>query len=90
VSLTIGETPQHIAPVGSRLPSGPRSVLPDLELVRAGQPLNAEGAEQHATAIFKRPGIRLHIDLGLGTESAQVWTCDLSLEYVKINADYRS
>ncbi len=30
------------------------------------------------------------VHLGAGTESATVWTCDLSAEYVKINADYRT
>ena len=30
------------------------------------------------------------VDLGAGTESATVWTCDLSAEYVRINADYRT
>ncbi len=30
------------------------------------------------------------VHLGAGSESATVWTCDLSAEYVKINADYRT
>jgi len=30
------------------------------------------------------------VTLGRGEESATVWTCDLSYDYVKINADYRS
>jgi glutamate N-acetyltransferase/amino-acid N-acetyltransferase len=30
------------------------------------------------------------VDLGAGQASATVWTCDLSAEYVKINAEYRT
>ena len=30
----------------------------------------------------------LRLDLGLGAASGSVWTCDLSKEYVAINADY--
>lgn len=88
VNLFIGETEQHIAPPGQELPGGPRDTLADLQIVKAGQPFNSD--EEHATALFRRPGIKLHVDLGLGQESTRVWTCDLSLEYVKINADYRS
>jgi glutamate N-acetyltransferase/amino-acid N-acetyltransferase len=35
--------------------------------------------------------IDIEVDLGArGTHSATVWTCDLSAEYVAINADYRT
>ncbi len=34
--------------------------------------------------------ILVRVDLGRGTAQAQLWTCDLSYDYVKINADYRS
>ncbi|MFA7269148.1 MAG: bifunctional glutamate N-acetyltransferase/amino-acid acetyltransferase ArgJ [Sterolibacterium sp.] len=34
--------------------------------------------------------IVIRIDLGRGSALAKVWTCDLSYDYVKINADYRS
>jgi glutamate N-acetyltransferase/amino-acid N-acetyltransferase len=30
------------------------------------------------------------VDLGVGTASSTVWTCDLSAEYVRINAEYRT
>jgi glutamate N-acetyltransferase/amino-acid N-acetyltransferase len=32
----------------------------------------------------------VRIDLKRGSATTTVWTCDLSYEYVKINADYRS
>jgi glutamate N-acetyltransferase/amino-acid N-acetyltransferase len=30
------------------------------------------------------------VDLGSGPASSTVWTCDLSAEYVRINAEYRT
>jgi len=34
--------------------------------------------------------ITVRVELGRGTESTTFWTCDLSHDYVSINADYRS
>lgn len=34
--------------------------------------------------------ISMSIDLGAGEESATVWTCDFSYEYVKINGEYHT
>ena len=36
------------------------------------------------------PGDRVTVGLGVGTASSTVWTCDLSAEYVRINAEYRT
>src|SRR2546422_548273 len=57
--------------------------------------LAAGGATAHpdaarARAIFQQKTIRLRIDLGLGRAEAVVWTCDLTPDYVRINADYTS
>ena len=42
-------------------------------------------------AAFGGTQIDIEVDLGTGgTEKATIWTCDLSAEYVKINADYRT
>lgn len=46
--------------------------------------------EDKGQAIMKRPQITIAIDLGQGKASDTVYTCDLSYDYVKINADYRS
>lgn len=40
--------------------------------------------------VMSRPEITIHIDLARGQASDTVYTCDLSYDYVKINADYRS
>ena len=43
-----------------------------------------------ARAAFQRKTIRLRLDLGVGRAEAVVWTCDLTPDYVRINADYTS
>jgi glutamate N-acetyltransferase/amino-acid N-acetyltransferase len=47
-------------------------------------------AEEQGQRVMKQPEITVRVDLHRGAASATVWTCDLSTEYVKINADYRS
>ena len=37
---------------------------------------------------FEQPEIEIHAALGLGEGNAEAWGCDLSEEYVHINADY--
>jgi glutamate N-acetyltransferase/amino-acid N-acetyltransferase len=39
---------------------------------------------------MKQSEITVRVDLHRGGAAATVWTCDLSYDYVKINADYRS
>ena len=39
---------------------------------------------------MKESEILVRVELGRGAETATVWTCDFSYDYVKINADYRS
>jgi len=46
--------------------------------------------EEDGQRIMKDEEILVHVCLDRGVESATVWTCDLSYDYVKINADYRS
>ena len=43
-----------------------------------------------ARDIFTQPHVRVRLDIGIGRAEAVVWTCDLSAEYVRINADYTS
>ena len=47
-------------------------------------------AEAQAAQAIRRPEFRITIDLNHGTGTATVWTCDFSIDYVKINADYRT
>lgn len=46
--------------------------------------------EAAGNAVMKQAEITIHIDLARGDASDTVYTCDLSYDYVKINADYRS
>jgi glutamate N-acetyltransferase/amino-acid N-acetyltransferase len=58
-------------------------------LFENGQPydLNATKAAAHLSG----REIDIEVDLGIGgSEQATIWTCDLSAEYVRINADYRT
>ncbi len=57
-----------------------------VQLLERGLPLAFD--EKRASALLAEDPVIVHLDLGLGAESAVVWTCDLSAEYVRVNADY--
>lgn len=61
----------------------------DVRLVAAGTWCGPD-AETKATAVLHKPEFTVTVDLKAGTGRAEVLTCDFSLDYVKINADYRS
>jgi len=46
--------------------------------------------EEHGQRVMKQAEIRIRVDLARGSHATTVWTCDLSHDYVSINADYRS
>jgi glutamate N-acetyltransferase / amino-acid N-acetyltransferase len=47
-------------------------------------------SEAEASAYMKRSKIDIRVNVGVGSATAKVWTCDLTKEYVAINGDYRS
>ncbi len=49
-----------------------------------------DAAEMEATKVLKKPEFAITVDLKTGDGKASVLTCDFSIDYVKINADYRS
>jgi glutamate N-acetyltransferase/amino-acid N-acetyltransferase len=57
-------------------------------LFKDGRPHDEAAPE--AAAYLKNDEIAVLVDLGAGTASSTVWTCDLSAEYVRINAEYRT
>jgi glutamate N-acetyltransferase / amino-acid N-acetyltransferase len=59
-----------------------------LTLASGGATANPDAGA--ARDIFRQKTIRLRVDLGLGRAEAVVWTCDLTPDYVRINADYTS
>ncbi|MDQ3732215.1 MAG: bifunctional glutamate N-acetyltransferase/amino-acid acetyltransferase ArgJ [Pseudomonadota bacterium] len=63
--------------------------LDDLSVVRAGT-LDADYTEADGRQVMVKPEMTLRIDLGRGDAEFHVWTSDLSYDYVRINAEYRS
>jgi glutamate N-acetyltransferase/amino-acid N-acetyltransferase len=51
---------------------------------------NPSYREEDGQRVMKQSEITVRVDLGRGTASQTVWTCDFSHDYVTINADYRS
>jgi glutamate N-acetyltransferase/amino-acid N-acetyltransferase len=47
-------------------------------------------AEKDGAAYMQGPEIAITVDVGVGKEAATIWTCDLTKDYIAINADYRS
>jgi len=52
--------------------------------------LSSADWEEKAAPKLKEKNVKIHLDLGRGKGASEVWTCDLSYDYVRINADYRS
>jgi glutamate N-acetyltransferase/amino-acid N-acetyltransferase len=46
--------------------------------------------EAAASAYMKKQAIDIRVNVGVGSATAKVWTCDLTKEYIAINGDYRS
>ncbi len=52
--------------------------------------VGADYSEEEAGRILSEPEVTILVDMKAGEESATAWGCDLTYDYVKINADYRS
>jgi glutamate N-acetyltransferase/amino-acid N-acetyltransferase len=57
---------------------------------RGGTPVAGPDVEEEASKVFRQKEIRVQLDLGMGDGLFTAYTCDLSYDYVKINASYRS
>jgi glutamate N-acetyltransferase/amino-acid N-acetyltransferase len=78
-----------------------RSALPGLDLsgidihlgevciIRGGEPA-VEYTEAAGQAAMSGEDIIIRVQLGRGNASERIWTCDLSYDYVRINAEYRT
>ena len=60
------------------------------EVVIARDGVSTGYSEELATKILSEAEITAVIDIKEGNESATAWGCDLTHEYITINADYRS
>jgi glutamate N-acetyltransferase/amino-acid N-acetyltransferase len=61
----------------------------DVLMFSQGSGLGAT-VEDEVTKVLKLPEFAITLDLHSGNCQTSVWTCDFSVEYVRINADYRS
>ena len=70
-------------------PAGIDLYLDDVHVaVKGGR--NPAYREEDGQRVMKQSEITVRVNLGRGTAADTVWTCDLSHDYVTINADYRS
>ncbi|MDR2852783.1 MAG: bifunctional glutamate N-acetyltransferase/amino-acid acetyltransferase ArgJ [Burkholderiaceae bacterium] len=63
--------------------------LDDVHVVTQGG-RNPAYREEDGQRVMKQSELTVRVNLGRGAASETVWTCDLSHDYVSINADYRS
>ncbi|MCR4834272.1 MAG: bifunctional glutamate N-acetyltransferase/amino-acid acetyltransferase ArgJ [Butyrivibrio sp.] len=59
-----------------------------VNVYKEGTPIDFD--EEAATKILSEKEVTAFVDMQAGTEEATAWGCDLTYDYVKINADYRS
>lgn len=70
-------------------PSNVSLNIDDVPIAREG--LVVEGyVEERAAERMSKPEFRIQVGLGRGSAATEIWTTDLSYDYVKINAEYRS
>ncbi|MPM51221.1 Arginine biosynthesis bifunctional protein ArgJ [bioreactor metagenome] len=63
--------------------------LDDVHVAKQGG-RNPDYREEDGQRVMKQTEITVRVNLGRGNAADTVWTCDLSHDYVTINADYRS
>ena len=61
----------------------------NITVIKSGE-LSNDYKEKSLATYLKKKEIQINVDLGIGKAESQVWTCDLTKEYISINADYRS
>lgn len=59
-----------------------------IQLCRDG--VENDYSEEEAKIILSEPEVTVLVDMKMGDETATAWGCDLTYDYIKINADYRS
>jgi glutamate N-acetyltransferase/amino-acid N-acetyltransferase len=63
--------------------------LGDILVAKEGE-VSPDYREAQGAAYMKNAEIAITVDVGVGKEAATIWTCDLTHDYIAINADYRS
>ena len=83
IVMAVGNSGARVAPGRARI------TFDDVVLVRDGRYAGPQ-AEAQATEVLRQAELTIGVDLGVGLASCEMHTCDLSLDYIRINADYRS
>ena len=83
IVMAVGKSGENIFPEKLRISIGPF-------LITERGRVRAEFQESVVAAYMRGTEIEIGVDVGIGRGQSTVWTCDLSQEYVSINADYRS
>ena len=65
-----------------------QSAAGKIQIIENGVAVNY--SEEEATKILSQPEVTAIADIKMGDATATAWGCDLTFDYVKINADYRS
>lgn len=65
-----------------------QSAAGKMQIIKDG--VAVDYSEEEATKILSEPEVTAIADVKMGTAEATAWGCDLTYDYVKINADYRS
>ena len=63
--------------------------LDDLVVAKRGR-ISTEYSEEKGAAVLAKEELSVRVDLGRGEANATIWSTDLSHEYIRINAEYRS
>jgi glutamate N-acetyltransferase/amino-acid N-acetyltransferase len=69
-------------------PERAKVTIGSIVLFEGGRPYDDRAPQ--AAEYLKATDVSVGVDLGAGSASSTVWTCDLSADYVKINAEYRT
>ena len=59
-----------------------------ITVFRAGASAGPAARRKAALRLVEADQVEIEVDLGAGAHAARVWTCDLSTDYVRINAEY--
>ena len=59
-----------------------------IQIMKSG--VGTDYSEEEATKILSEDYVTVVADIKMGDATATAWGCDLTYDYVKINADYRS
>ena len=70
-------------------PDGVSLWLDDVQIAKLGMPVDGYD-EAEAAQVMAKPEFTVLVDLGRAQASETIWTSDLSYEYVRINAEYRT